>query len=98
MRFRRQYTLYARKMANGKTIWYFRIYLPDGTRRAKSTGCTSKEKAMMFVENILDDENLLRQMFETDLPFITGYENRIKRKRNVLEKLRNMTLEELAKP
>lgn len=98
MRFRRQYTLYARKMANGKTIWYFRIYLPDGTRRAKSTGCTSKEKAMMFVENILDDENLLRQMFETDLPFITGYENRIKRKRNVLEKLRNMTFEEFAKP
>ena len=58
----------------------------------------SKEKAMMFVENILDDENLLRQMFETDLPFITGYENRIKRKRNVLEKLRNMTFEEFAKP
>lgn len=51
--------VFKRKRVNGKPILYFRIYLPDGTRRAKSTGCTSKEKAMMFVENILDDENLL---------------------------------------
>ena len=98
MRFRRQYTLFKRKRENGKPIWYFRIYLPDGIRRAKSTGCTSKEKAMMFVENILDDENLLHQMFQSDIPFISGYENRIRRKRNTMDKLRNMTFSEFASP
>lgn len=98
MRFRRQYTLFKRRRKKGKPIWYFRIYLPDGTRRAKSTGCTSKENAMAFVENILDDENLLREMFESDLPLISGYENNIKRKRNILEKLRNMTFAEFASP
>ena len=96
MRFRRQYTLFKRKREIGKPIWYFRIYLPDGTRRAKSTGCTSKEKAMMFVENILDDDNLLHQMFQSDIPFISGYENRIGRKRNAMDKLRNMTFAEFA--
>lgn len=35
MRFRRQYTLYSDKAVKGKPIWYFRVYLPDGKRRAK---------------------------------------------------------------
>ena len=67
MRFRRQYTLYSDKTVKGKPIWYFRVYLPDGKRRAKSTGCTSKEKARVYVEELLNNENLLRKVFESDL-------------------------------
>ena len=67
MRFRRQYTLYSDKTVKGKPIWYFRVYLPDGKRRAKSTGCTSKEKARGYVEELLNNENLLRKVFESDL-------------------------------
>ena len=67
MRFRRQYTLYSDKAVKGKPIWYFRVYLPDGKRRAKSTGCTSKEKARVYVEELLNNENLLRKVFESDL-------------------------------
>ena len=67
MRFRRQYTLYSDKAVKGKPIWYFRVYLPDGKRRAKSTGCTSKEKARIYVEELLNNENLLRKVFESDL-------------------------------
>ena len=67
MRFRRQYTLYSDKTTKGKPIWYFRIYLPDGTRRAKSTGCTSKEKARAYVENLLHNESRRRNVFESDL-------------------------------
>ncbi len=67
MRFRRQYTLYSDKTVKGKPIWYFRVYLPDGKRRAKSTGCTSKEKARIYVEELLNNENLLRKVFESDL-------------------------------
>ena len=66
MRFRRQYTLFQRTR-NGKKYWYFRIYLPDGTRKAKSTGCRSKEKATCYVETLLDNESKLRVVFETDI-------------------------------
>ena len=66
MRFRRQYTLFQRTR-NGKKYWYFRIYLPDGTRKAKSTGCRSKEKAICYVETLLDNESKLRVVFETDI-------------------------------
>ena len=67
MRYRRKYTLYSVKYPNGTKIWYFRIYLPDGTRRSKSTGCKSKEKARMYVDQLLDDEALIRKVFESDL-------------------------------
>ena len=66
MRFRRQYTLFQRTR-NGKKYWYFRIYLPDGTRKAKSTGCRSKEKAICYVETLLDNESKLRVVFEADI-------------------------------
>ena len=66
MRFRRQYTLFPRKTKHGK-IWYFRVYLPNGTRRAKSTGCSSKEKAIHYVESLLDSASKLRLVFESDI-------------------------------
>lgn len=67
MKYRRKYTLYSVLNAKGRKVWYFRIYLPDGTRRAKSTGCNSKEKAMKYVDELLDDETMLRKVFESDL-------------------------------
>ena len=67
MRYRRKYTMYPVKYPNGTKIWYFRIYLPNGQRRAKSTGCSSKERARMYVDNLLDDESAIRKVFESDL-------------------------------
>ena len=67
MKYRRKYTLYSVLNAKGRKVWYFRIYLSDGTRRAKSTGCNSKEKAMKYVDELLDDETMLRKVFESDL-------------------------------
>lgn len=66
MKYRRKYTLF-RVKAKGKPMWYFRIYLPDGTRRSKSTGCRSKEKAMMYVDSVLTDDTKIRKVFESDL-------------------------------
>ena len=67
MKYRRKYTLYSVLNVKGKEVWYFRIYMPDGTRRAKSTGCTSKEKAMRYVDELLEDELLIRKVFKSDL-------------------------------
>lgn len=67
MKYRRKYTLFTLKNRKGKPVWYFRIYLPDGTRRSKTTGCNSREKAMRYVEELLEDETMLRKVFESDL-------------------------------
>ena len=67
MKYRRKYTLYSVLNAKGKKVWYFRIYLPDGTRRAKTTGCNSREKAMRYVEELLEDETMLRKAGSTHL-------------------------------
>ena len=67
MKYRRKYTLFTLKNRKGKPVWYFRIYLPDGTRRSKTTGCNSKEKAMQYVDELLDDETMLRKVFESNL-------------------------------
>ena len=62
MKYRRKYTLFTLKNRKGKPVWYFRIYLPDGTRRSKTTGCNSREKAMRYVEELLEDETMLRKV------------------------------------
>lgn len=72
MRYRRRYTLYTRKNTKGKSVWYFRIYLPNGIRKAKSTGYCSKEKAIMYVEQLLEDEIQIRKVFESDLVLSIG--------------------------
>ena len=98
MRFRRQYTLYSDKAVKGKPIWYFRVYLPDGKRRAKSTGCTSKEKARIYVEELLNNENLLRKVFESDLVIRIDSSNSLL-KADVPESNANVpTFGEFAKP
>lgn len=67
MKFRRRYTLFSISNSKGKPIWYFRVYLPNGVRRTKTTGCISKEKARAYVEDLLQDECLIRKVFESDL-------------------------------
>lgn len=66
MRYRRQYTLYTTKKGKGRKIWYFRIYV-DGKRMAKTTGCTSKEKAMMYVDSVLNDAEKFRSVFSRNI-------------------------------
>ncbi|MGP1418714.1 MAG: hypothetical protein ACTTJZ_02730 [Sphaerochaetaceae bacterium] len=66
MRFRRRYTLYPVKTKKGKRIWYFRVYI-DGRRKARTTGCTSKEKAIMYVETLLCEPNRLKKLFGCSL-------------------------------
>ena len=98
MRFRRQYTLYSDKAVKGKPIWYFRVYLPDGTRRAKSTGCTSKEKARIYVEGLLQNETLLRKVFETDLIIKVDSSNSLLQTNIVETNKDELTFEEYASP
>lgn len=66
MRFRRRYTLYPVKTKRGKRIWYFRVYI-DGKRKARTTGCASKEKAIMYVETLLCEPNRLKKLFGCSL-------------------------------
>ena len=99
MRFRRQYTLYLDKAVKGKPIWYFRVYLPDGgTRRAKSTGCTSKEKARIYVEELLNNKNLLRKVFESDLIIRVDSSNSLIQANTPESNANIPTFEEFAKP
>ena len=51
MKYRRKYTLFTLKNRKGKPVWYFRIY----------------QKAMRYVEELLEDETMLRKVFESDL-------------------------------
>ena len=54
MRYKEPFTLYARKMKNGKPVWYYRVYDSDGNRTSgKSTGLTSKTvtKALLGLLN-----------------------------------------------
>ena len=67
MKYRRKYTLFTLKNRKGKPVWDFRIYLPDGTSRSKTNGCNSREKAMKYVDELLEDESMLRKVFESDL-------------------------------
>lgn len=66
MRYRRPYTLFKRTDVSGKPIWYFRIYIND-KRVTKTTGCTSKERAMMYVDALLDNSSRLRNVFSSNV-------------------------------
>ena len=98
MRYRRKYTLYSVKYPNGTKIWYFRIYLPDGTRRSKSTGCKSKEKARMYVDQLLDDEALIRKVFESDLIIAVDSTNTLIQSSIQTTPTNGMTFEDFASP
>ena len=98
MKYRRKYTLYSILNRKGKKVWYFRIYLPDGTRRAKSTGCTSKEKAMMYVEQLLDDEIMIRKVFQSDLIIAVDSTSSLIQSSIPVTSSSNITFEEFASP
>ena len=58
-RYKQNFSLYPRKLANGAIVWYYRTYTPDGIRTTgKSTMCSSKAKARMFCEELIRN-NLL---------------------------------------
>jgi len=48
---REPYTLYKRKLASGKNVWYFYTYDEYGKRHSRSTGETKKALAKDFVLN-----------------------------------------------
>ena len=98
MKYRRKYTLYPRKDAKGMNVWYFRVYLPDGTRRAKSTGCRSKEKARIYVESVLEDETVLRKVFQTDLIISIDNAHSLIQSGHMPDHTSQTTFEEYAKP
>ena len=98
MKYRRKYTLYSILNRKGKKVWYFRIYLPDGTRRAKSTGCTSKEKAMMYVEQLLDDEIMIRKVFQSNLIIAVDSTSSLIQSSIPVASSSNITFEEFASP
>ena len=57
-RYRQNFSLYPRRV-NGKIIWYYRTYSPEGKRTTgKSTGCTSRTKACGFCENLIKQNKL----------------------------------------
>lgn len=55
-RYKRLFTLYARKTKDRKKMWYVRIYSADGSSRiAFSSGLTSKEAAFVKYTKLLSD-------------------------------------------
>lgn len=60
MRYKEPFTLYFRKMANGKTVWYYRTYDENGIRTSgKSTGQTSKTRTKLYCLDLLKKDQLL---------------------------------------
>lgn len=58
-RYKQPYTLWKRKLSHGLSVYYYRYYLPDGTRSGyHSTGCTTKGKAVAYVEQLRKEERM----------------------------------------
>ncbi len=59
MRYKEPFTLYSRKMKNGKSVWYYRTYDSDGNRTSgKSTGLTSKTAAREYVTKLIKTDEI----------------------------------------
>lgn len=53
-RYKQIFSLYKRKMKSGKSVFYYRTYLPDGTRTSGiSTFCTNKTKAINYCNELI---------------------------------------------
>ena len=50
-----------KKDVNGREIYYFWYYKPDGTRAQKSTGQVVKQKALQVVSDLLADDYIFIQ-------------------------------------
>lgn len=58
-RYKQPYTLWKRKMPSGLTVYYYRFYLPDGTRsNYYSTGQTTKGRAVQYIERLRKEDRL----------------------------------------
>ena len=61
MRYRSTYSLYPRKMKNGKVVYYFRTYDTDGNRTSgRSTGQTTKTAAHTYMNVLIKKGELLQ--------------------------------------
>ncbi len=59
MRYKEPFTLYPRKMKNGKSVWYYRTYDADGKRNSgRSTGLTSKTAARLYVTKLIKSDEI----------------------------------------
>ncbi len=71
--YRAPYTLYKRRMKNSKYVYYYRIYLPNGLRSGgHSTGCTSKNAARFFCDELLR-KGLLGEVSQNFSQYAQGF-------------------------
>ena len=60
MRYREPYSLYPRKIKNGKKVWYYRTHDEYGSRTTgRSTGETSKTRARQYCSRLLAEGQLV---------------------------------------
>ena len=57
-RFHEDYTLYPRKMADGRAVWYYRTYVNGVRTSGRSTGCTNRKDARRFCNQLLKEGRL----------------------------------------
>ena len=59
MRYKEPFTLYARRIKNGKSVWYYRTYDSDGNRTSgKSTGLKSKTATRELVTKLIKSDEI----------------------------------------
>jgi integrase len=65
MRFKSSFSLYRRKIGNGKTVFYYRCYDENGRRVCgHSTGHTTKTAAREFCISLLKEGKLIKQKYQ----------------------------------
>ena len=74
MKFRMPCTFYTRKDSKGRKIWYFRIW--DDRRHirvARTTGCTSFEKAKKYAYDFMADPEKMNDMLHIEKPKVLTF-------------------------
>ena len=71
MKFRMPCTFYTRKNSKGRKIWYFRVW--DDRRHirvARTTGCTSFEKAKKYAYEFIADPEKMNDMLLPEFYYV----------------------------
>ena len=74
MKFRMPCTFYTRKNSKGRKIWYFRVW--DDRRHirvARTTGCTSFEKAKKYAYEFMADPEKMNDMLHIEKPKVLTF-------------------------
>jgi len=70
MRYKQPYSLYTRKMKNGKSVYYYRTYDENGKRTSgRSTGQTTKTAAHAYLSRLIEKGELLPKKEKTFYDF-----------------------------